>query len=738
MSVAEAARTDVESLGFRPREPIDLVARAGLRAALLALDAASVCLILPAERDERPGEFSLYRGNRDAGGIRREAWIASDDEAAFFARVARSDVLIAGSAPSDAALPGGRAVAGASAFVALRVPRSDGIDDPGVVVFSRDEPRPFTARDLPVARDAASAVATILEQSYREATMQQQLEALARAIAAGGTEPDGRGWHAAVAVALRGVLAATDAGCAAVHVISGRVRTHVARLPVSGALEWTASREALVAGGTDDELRRTKQPVLVPDAAPRLSLHADACEHGARSSVHVPVVVGGELVGSLNAAWARPHRCTPEHATQLGRLSAHLAIAFDHLRQREDLERTIRELATVADTTAAIAAAPGLEEALRALIDGMRALTGAASGGVRLLAGAGLTGPCRLYAWHGDERYEWLAVDNVEGSNTVRVLTNLHGEYTADVLVDHLHDDLIAREADATTHPARSSLIVPIRSGGRVIGTLHADSLQQNAFGSELLVPLQVLADQAGGAVARAQLLDLERNVRERLAAALVASSTLVYTSQLDGTIDAVEGNVESLVGFSADELVGRPILDLVHPDARAACASLVEPWRRDTREVRRIETAVVHGSGRSVPVLIATGPRREDGHIVGSAGAITDLSAIKQLQAERDAALEAHARADGAVRTGRAVAHELGSPLSTMLALTELLVDDPRLPEDVNNDLLALRGEADRAASLLHKFGRIARYEEMTTPAGPQLDVGRAAREAPAARDAS
>jgi hypothetical protein len=50
-------------------------------------------------------------------------------------------------------------------------------------------------------------------------------------------------------------------------------------------------------------------------------------------------------------------------------------------------------------------------------------------------------------------------------------------------------------------------------------------------------------------------------------------------------------------------------------------------------------------------------------------------------------------------------------------------------LPDDVRSDLQAVLHELSRAADLLHQFGRIARYEEMPTPIGPQLDVRKASR---------
>jgi signal transduction histidine kinase len=120
--------------------------------------------------------------------------------------------------------------------------------------------------------------------------------------------------------------------------------------------------------------------------------------------------------------------------------------------------------------------------------------------------------------------------------------------------------------------------------------------------------------------------------------------------------------------------------------------------------------------------VLTATGAHR------GAAGVVTNLQRIAEVQAELQRALALKARAEGAVRTGRAVGHELGSPLASIMGLVSLLVDDPRLPADVVYDLRLMGAEADRAAELLRHFASIARYAEMPSPAGPQLDVRRAA----------
>jgi GAF domain-containing protein len=147
-------------------------------------------------------------------------------------------------------------------------------------------------------------------------------------------------------------------------------------------------------------------------------------------------------------------------------------------------------LAIVAETTAAIAAAPDLEQALRTLIAGMQRLTGADSGGVRLLNAADQTAAgCRLLFWRGGDTYEWQELAGESGTNVDAVVTTGVPQYSADLAS-------LAGDGDALAAAAHyrdglgSSLIVPLRSQGHVIGTLHADSHGSAAFRSELLLPL--------------------------------------------------------------------------------------------------------------------------------------------------------------------------------------------------------------------------------------------------------
>jgi signal transduction histidine kinase len=163
-------------------------------------------------------------------------------------------------------------------------------------------------------------------------------------------------------------------------------------------------------------------------------------------------------------------------------------------------------MGVIAAATAAIAAAPELDAALRALLDGVQALTGATAGAVRLPSTPGTVGPGRAYRWFGGERYEWQDVETLSGSVTAEVLANGLGRYVPDNAAIAATGDPGATLA-LRSFGVRSSLIVPLRAAGATEGTVHANSDRPNAFRAEQIGILQVLADHAGAAVERVRML---------------------------------------------------------------------------------------------------------------------------------------------------------------------------------------------------------------------------------------
>ncbi|HUY63964.1 MAG TPA: GAF domain-containing protein [Acidimicrobiales bacterium] len=128
-------------------------------------------------------------------------------------------------------------------------------------------------------------------------------------------------------------------------------------------------------------------------------------------------------------------------------------------------------------------------------------------------------------------------------------------------------DDLSAIEVASETlrqSKVRSLVAVPITSGDRVLGVLHADSYGEAHFTERDARLLTLVADRLGSALERVRLFDAERQARDRAEAAAERLGRLqAITSALshDLDIDQVAEMVLSELGPElGDEVAGRMI----------------------------------------------------------------------------------------------------------------------------------------------------------------------------------
>jgi hypothetical protein len=80
-------------------------------------------------------------------------------------------------------------------------------------------------------------------------------------------------------------------------------------------------------------------------------------------------------------------------------------------------------------------------------------------------------------------------------------------------------------------------------------------------------------------------------------------------------------------------------------------------------------------------------------------------------------------ARLDGAALAARTVRHHVGNKLAVAIGYSELLADDPRLPQELEAQALKIMTSALAAVVVVDKLGeRLVRVELDTSLAGPPL----------------
>ena len=149
---------------------------------------------------------------------------------------------------------------------------------------------------------------------------------------------------------------------------------------------------------------------------------------------------------------------------------------------------------------------------------------------------------------------------------------------------------------------------------------------------------------------------DYER-ASAHLAAIVQSSEDAIVGKTLDGIVTSWNGGAERLFGWTAEEMIGQPILKII-PEHLQHEESIILGKLRAGERIERYETLRQHKSGRRLEVSLTVSPVRDrSGAIVGAAKIVHDITGRRR--AERKAEEEARAW-ETLSRVGQAVAAQL------------------------------------------------------------------------------
>ena len=126
------------------------------------------------------------------------------------------------------------------------------------------------------------------------------------------------------------------------------------------------------------------------------------------------------------------------------------------------------------------------------------------------------------------------------------------------------------------------------------------------------------------------------------LAAIVESSDDAIVSKSLDGIITSWNPAAERLFGYTAQEMIGRPIAILAAPDHESEMPAILERIRRGEK-VEHFETVRRRKDGGLVDISLTVSPiRDQSGRIVGASKIARDISQHKRAE---QALLESEAR---------------------------------------------------------------------------------------------
>ena len=166
------------------------------------------------------------------------------------------------------------------------------------------------------------------------------------------------------------------------------------------------------------------------------------------------------------------------------------------------------------------------------------------------------------------------------------------------------------------------------------------------------------------------------------LSAIIESAEDAIISKTLDGIITSWNKGAERIFGYTAEEIIGRPVVTLIPQDHQDEEPKILARLRRGER-IEHYETVRAHKDGTLLNISLTVSPiRGPGGQIIGASKIARDITKQKQAEEERERlfVLEQQARA-GAEEANRlkdeflaTVSHELRTPLTSILGYSKML----------------------------------------------------------------
>jgi hypothetical protein len=186
-----------------------------------------------------------------------------------------------------------------------------------------------------------------------------------------------------------------------------------------------------------------------------------------------------------------------------------------------------------------------------------------------------------------------------------------------------------------------------------------------------------------------------EQRRTQRLFANVLAAPTeqMIAATDIDATFTVFNVGAERLLGYSADELIGRHTVELIHvPEELQAAAqeagfdTPAEMFRHTPPAALVVtrEWTLVRKDGSHVPVMMTVNTMLDRGEPIGYVLVARDITADRAAAAAKEQALQHERQAADRLREldevksdfVATVSHDLRTPLTSIVGNTELLLD--------------------------------------------------------------
>ncbi|MBN2385349.1 PAS domain S-box protein [bacterium] len=282
--------------------------------------------------------------------------------------------------------------------------------------------------------------------------------------------------------------------------------------------------------------------------------------------------------------------------------------------------------------------------------------------------------------------------------------------------IDFLIDQLKMMQSRKLDEGPRQQFRGYTRSGQVIWCELYLNSIQYQGRNAVLVTLIDITQRKD------AEEALIQSEARYRMITRNV--SDVIWTVQLDLSLNYVSPSIENLLGYTSEESITMPIQDFLFDEsARKVLAVYSEAMEREkvepgSIEARLLEVEFKHKNGSSVWTEIKTSFLRDDlGNPLAIMGVTRDISKRKQLEEERNqlkAKLHEAQRLEEVAHLSSIVAHEIRNPIFAISSGIQVLQKSLNINREQNRSLDIIFNEILRVNRLIEQlviYGGLKEY---------------------------
>jgi PAS domain S-box-containing protein len=322
-----------------------------------------------------------------------------------------------------------------------------------------------------------------------------------------------------------------------------------------------------------------------------------------------------------------------------------------------------------------------------------------------------------------DSRLHLAAI--IESSDDPIITWNMDGTIiswnkAATRVFGYSHEEIVGKSVlrliPEDLHDEEENLVRKLKAGGSV---RHFETTCVRKTGERFPVSVTVLPvrDTKGQVIGLSKIVrdvsDKKTNdeSRFRLAAIVDSAEDAIVSKDLNGVVRTWNEGAHRTFGYTAEEMVGQPILKLIPNEIQHEEDEILRKLRAGER-IEHYETTRRRKNGENIEVSVTISPiRDESGKVIGASKIARDISDRKRT--ERLLVQSEKLAATGRMAT--AIAHEINNPLESLMNLIFLARRVSPPGGEAHELLVTAEGELARVCHLARQT--LGYYRDTNSP---------------------